>query len=115
MLSALSLQTGQDGKLLFTSLIQVLNQNTDCVCVCVCCVCERGPRGALCCVCTNEGGFRADPTEAKNNQLWVSSMHRDDGSSSFTGHVLYLIDLFCSILWWLLFQGQHNVPVFICL
>lgn len=94
MWSAISLLTGQDGKLLFTSLIHVLSENANSVCMCV----KTGGMGACTVVPVP---MRADPTKAENNQPSSLSpgfvhccwLHHDGGSPSLRGPVLYLIHL----------------------
>ena len=100
MWSAVFLLTGQDGKLLFTCLIHVLDRNTNSVCVCVslcvCMMCESGPRDVL------SAPWRAAYSSShwsKEQSASVSPV----GSPLFLSasgwwlsfvHVLYLIHLF---------------------
>lgn len=117
MWSAVSLLTGQDGKLLFTSLIHVLSENTNCVCVWV---------GVCVWVRTQGCTMLSVPMRTALEQI-------PQKQRTISQSVLWMCPLFLSASWWWLsfihgpcalfnppfifsYVFQHNVPDhFICL
>ena len=120
MWSAAFFLTGQDGKLLFTCLIHVLDRNTNRVCLCVSlCVwleCESGLRDVLSVPMraaygsshwSKEQSASVSPVGSSTFPLCIRMMALVRSCALFNPP-------FCSMLRWFFSQGQRNVPV-LCL